>query len=280
MEELIQQIQKQKTLHAKLHESLKKIAVTEEDPAKRVSTLRTELSEIEKYEKELKLDAPLLQNVQNILNKSRGELKQKEEELKSKFGFNLEKSLKIHNYNLEGNYPVLRASFYTFVIDISSDKVTIYFGPEMEKLDVTKAIPEIVVAALVKRHDEIVKRPFDEKIFLRMLKSAYQMYLAQNQKKTGDEAPIPEIHALCSLLVQKEKFRKNPTKENFTEYSRAMFSYDLSQLKNRTIDQTELRLITATRSDTRVSGDFLWIPTSDGTTRGETVSRIKFVEVI
>ncbi len=280
MEELIQQIQKQKTLLAKLHESLKKIAVLEEDPAKRVSTLRKELSLIEKFEKELKLDATLLLNIQNILNKSREELKQKEEELKSKFGFNLEKSLKARNFNLEGNYPVLRSSFYTFVIDISADKVTIYFGPEMEKLDVTKAIPEIVVAALVKRHDEIVKRSFDEKVFLRMIKSAYQMFLAQTQKKIGEEAPLPEIHALCSLLFQKEKFRKNPKKENFTEYSRAMFSYDLSQLKNRTIDKTDMRLITATRSDTRMSGDFLWIPASDGTTRGETVSRIKFVEVI
>ena len=129
MEELIQQIQKQKTLLTKLQESLKKIVNSEVDPAKRISTLRKELVEIEKYEKELKLDVTIFQNVQNLLNKSRGELKQKEEELKSKFGFNLEKSLKIHNFNLEGNYPVLRSSFYTFVIDISSDKVTIYFGP-------------------------------------------------------------------------------------------------------------------------------------------------------
>lgn len=280
MEELIQQIQKQKTLLAKLHESLKKIAMPEEDLSKRVSTLRKELSIIEKFEKELKLDATVLQIVQNILNKSREELKQKEEELKSKFGFNLEKCLKARNFNLEGNYPVLRSSFYTFVIDISADKVTIYFGPEMEKLDVTKAIPEIVVAALVKRHEEIIKRSFDEKAFLRMLKTAYQMYLAQNQKKIGDDAPIPEIHVLYSLLIQKEKFRKNPVKENFAEYTRAMFSYDLSQLKNRTIDQTDMRLITATRSDTRMSGDFLWIPASDGTTRGETVSRIKFVGMI
>jgi len=277
MDVLIQQIQKQKTLLQNLQKSLKALNVAEQDSAKRLSTLRKELGAIEKYEKDLNLDPAVLQIIQIELNKSREELRQKEEELKSKFGFHLEKALKEHNFNLEGNYPVLRSLFYTFIVDISADKVTIYFGPEMEKLDVTKAIPEIVVSTLIKKHEEIVKRTFDEKAFLKLTKSAYQMYLAQNKKKIGDEAPITEIHALCSLLMQKEKFRKNPIKKNFAEYTRAMFSYDLSRMKNRTIDHAEMRLITATRSDTRTSGDFLWIPVGEGTTRGETVSRIKFI---
>jgi hypothetical protein len=279
MEDLFLQIQKQKQLLTKLQASMKRIAVPQSDNGKRITVLKKELGGIEKYRPDLRLDTGIAQELALLLDRSREELKQKEEEQKTKFGLELERLLQAHQFRLEGNYPKLRAAFYSFTVDISANKVTIFFGPDMEKLAMTKAIPEEVVATVLKNHEMITQRPLDEPVFLLTLRRAYQMYIAQsrNQKRIGDDAPLPEIHTLYSVLIQNEKFRKNPVKRNFSEYSRPMFSYDLSRLKNRKIDQSELRLITATRSDTRTSMDFLWVPHSDLSLKGETISRLKFV---
>jgi hypothetical protein len=264
MDDLLPLIQKQKLLLSKVQVSLKKIATPQESAAKRVSILRKELAAAEKSVKDLLIDPSILQLIQSNLKKARDELQQQEEQLKSKFGLELEQSLKAHNLTLTGNYPKLKTSFYTIDIDIPADKVTLWFG-EIEKLDTTKTVPEKVVDSLLKINEEITKRPFDEKAFLRDIRTAYQMYITASHKSVGNDAPLPEIHALLSLLMQKEKFRKNPVKQNFSEYTRAMFSYDLSRVKNRIIDQNELTLITATRTDTRDKGNFFWIPPSDNT---------------
>jgi hypothetical protein len=278
MDDLLSLIQKQKTTLAKVQESLKKIAAPQENVAKRVNVLRKEVETVGESIKDLRIDPVILQELQLELKKAQEELKTKEEDLKKKFGTDLSNSLKPHNFILEGNYPKLKTSYYTIDIDIAADKVTLWFGAEIEKLSTTKAIPEKLVESLVKNDQALKTRPFDEKTFLRTLKTAYKMYLAANNKSAGSDAPLWEIHTLFSLLTQKDKFRKNPVKENLSEYTRAMFSYDLSRLKNRVIDQTELKLITATRIDTRTKGDFFWIPSFEGSTTGM-YSRMKFVEV-
>ena len=278
MDDLLPVIQKQKTLLTKVQTSLKKIAAPEENAARRVSVLRKELVIVEKSISDLRLDPVILQGIQTDIKKAREELKEKEDELKTKFGLALANSLKASGFTVEGNYPKFKTSFYTIDVDIIADKVTLWFGAEIEKLATIKAIPEQVVESFLKNHEAITKRPFDERAFLKMLRTAYQMYLAASQKSFGNDAPLSEIHALFSLLMQKEKFRKNPVIENYTEYSRAMFSYDLSRLKKRTIDQAELRLITATMMDTRNKGEFFWIPSFEGTPAG-TYARMKFIGV-
>jgi hypothetical protein len=279
MADLLQDITRQKTLLTKIQTSLKKISAPQESSAKRVSVLRKELPAAEKTIKDLRLDPVLLQGIQTELKKAHEELGQKEEELKTKFGMALANLLKPAGFILEGNYPRFKTSFYFLNVDIPADKVTLWLGSEIEELDVTKAIPETVVESLLKNHEALTKRPFDEKSFLRMLRTAYQMYLSASRKSEGNDASLPEIHALFCILMQKEKFRKNPVKENYTEYTRAMFSYDLSRLKTRTIDHSELRLITATIMDTRNKGDFFWVPSFEGTPAG-TYSRMKFTGVM
>ena len=278
MDDLLPLIQKQKTLLAKVQDSLKKISLPEENVAKRVNILRKEVANIEKSIKDLRLDPVILQEIRNELEKARKELTAKESEIKVKFGSDLAAALMPHNFILEGHLPKLKISAYTIEVDFPADKVTLWFGTEIEKLDTTKALPEKVVESLLKNHEAITRRPFDEKAFLQTLKTAYQMYLARNMRAAGTDAPLPEIHTFCSILMQKDKFRRNPVKENLTEYTRAMFSYDLSRLKNRSVDQSELKLSTATRSETQVKGDYFWIPPFEGTPSG-IYARMKFVGV-
>lgn len=279
MDDFLPLIQKQKILLAKVQASLNNIAALQEDPAKRVITLRKELPSLEKSIKDLRLDPVILQVIQDKLNNAWNELAEKESLLKDKFGSDLAVALKPHNFNLEGHLPKLRTSVYTIEVDYPADKVTIWFGRESEKLDTTKAIPEIVVESLIKQHRLITCRhDFNEKTFLRTLKTAYQMYLIRSMRPAGSDAPLPEIHTLCSLLMQNDKFRRNPVKENLTEYTRAMFSYDLSRLKTRSIDQSELKLYTAVMSETAIKGNCFWIPPFEGTPDG-TYSRLKFIGV-
>jgi hypothetical protein len=249
------------------------------DP-QRVSILRKELGAIDKIRNDLVADASFLSNLDESITASKKELTVKEEELKSDFGLKLDQLLKELNLKLEGQYPILHTSFYRLNIDIPSNKVTIYFGPGVEKVGITKAIPDDVVNSLAKLNKNIIDRQFDEQEFMKTIFSAYQTYNLQNKKRIGDEAPLADIHKGVVFLVQTDNFRKNPTKNTLFEYTRAMFSYDLSRLKKRVFNNFELRLITATRADTRSSGEFFWIPTSGVGMQGETVARIKFSEVI
>jgi hypothetical protein len=276
MADLRSDITKQKTLLTKMQTSLKNISAPQENIAKRVGILRKELTAAEKSIKDLRLDPAILEEIQAELKKAREELNLKENELKVKFGSDLAAALKLHNFMLEGHLPRLKTSSYTMDVDFPADTVTIWFGVDVEKLGTTKVIPEKVVEFLVQSHEAITGRPFDEKAFLRTLRTAYKMYLTRTMKPPGNDAPLNEIHTLCVLLIQNEKFRRNPVKDNLTEYTRAMFSYDLARLKTRSVDQNELKLSTAALIETQVKGNCFWVPPFEGTPAG-TYSRMKFI---
>ena len=276
MDELSQYIQKQKKILLTLDKSIKQLTQSQTNDSKRLIVLRKELDIIEKIRPSIQGPPDFIHNLDSLLIQYRGELTQKEDELKTKFGLELEKLLQMKGLSLEGQYPTLRTSFYTLVVDIPSNKVSIYFGPEIEKLGVVKAIPEEVADNLVAFNQKITGRTFDEKKFLQMLLSAYQMSISQKKRQIGEEIPLFDIHAFMVFLFQDEKFRKNPSKEMLSEYSRPMFSYDLSRLKSKTIDPYELHFSTATRVDTKSASDFFWVPTQNGSQNGETIARLKF----
>lgn len=279
MDDLIELLSNERAATGKIIDSLKKMKKEESDQFKRLTTLTSEISTIEKNLNQSVLDSAIKEKIQFVLTDSKSEVHEIEQRAKSQFGSKLALLLNMKGFNLEGNYPKLRASIYSFNVDILANKTDIYYGPEFEKIETSNSIPENVASIMLKHYEVLNLREFDQKKFLNDLLSAYNICLIQNNKKSGDEIPISEALSAYAFVIQDKKFKANPLKKHYYEYDRILFSYDLHRLKERTISSFELKLITAKRAETKNRLDFLWIPSAQEKGIGESISGLKFEEV-
>jgi hypothetical protein len=115
----------------------------------------------------------------------------------------------------------------------------------------------------------------NEEELLQRIHSAYYRVVGG---KRGEPAPIIEVLAELAYLLQSQKFRQDPRKENYRSYGRADFSYDLYRVrKYQSSNLSRLRLNVATRIDTRRRANFLWVP-DDESGKGTTYSKLVFEE--
>lgn len=201
-----------------------------------------------------------------------------EDEVKKKFGYELEEKLKGIGFELTGHYPLIKVAFYTLEVNFNNLSVIIWWGYKQERLGTCKLTSDEVFKNLMEIHNKITQRPFNDREFLSKLYEAYKISLYLQNKKSGDQAPISDVLFAYTFLSQDKKFRENPKKDNFREYPRYFFSYDLYRLKERNINNMELNLIIATRAYTVRPYDFLWIPYNEKGD-GNYISHIKFREV-
>jgi len=280
MDELTKTLNSQADSLKNLVKSIKKIETEETDLLKRLNTLHDEIPRVEKQLQRLKLEQPLIAEMTQKLLTWKEETQELESRAKAAFGRELEQLLIAHGYSLEGNYPKLKTSFYTIIIDINSNRVTLYYGPEIENIASCTALPATVCDEILKYDAILADRVLDEDMLLANLFDAYSVCLHRSNKKIGAEVSIPDILSTYAFLTQDSKFIKNPTRANYREYGRTMFSYDLYNLKKRVINGHEMVTITARRGETRNRYDTLWIPSSSGKGVGELISGIKFRQVI
>jgi len=183
---------------------------------------------------------------------------------KTTFGKNLEKELEQLGLTLSGHYPLLKVLFYTIETDFEERKATLWYGPQQEKLGECDIVASEVAAMLKKWQDEI-ERPVDDKTFLQTLYDVATTFAA----RTGDPVAIDDI---LSEYVSRKIYQ---TKED----ARILFAHSLFRLKEREIDDLQLSLVVATRAYTRIRKDFIWVPT-DERGGGTYISHIKFRKVL
>lgn len=167
---------------------------------------------------------------------------------------------------------------YTLEVSFESFGVVIWYDPQQERIGTCRLVPKEVTKKLKTIHNKITQRPFNDNLFLSKVYEAYRIATYRQNKKVGDMIPILDILFEYLFLTQDKKFRTNPTKNNFAEYGRIFFSYDLYRLKERRLGNKELSLITATRAYTRRRSDFLWIPSNEKGD-GNYISHLRFNEV-
>ena len=240
--------------------------------------IKQEVAKIERILKQSRLSDSAKNDINRHIEYIKSEISGRERDLKKTFGQKLKNELKKADFELRGHYPLLKESFYTLEVDFGNFKVLIWYGPQPEKLETCKLVPEEIVKKIKVIQDKITQRHFNNKEFLSKVYEAYKISVYRQNKKLGDQISISDILFEYAFLSQDKKFRTNPTKDNYKEYGRVFFSYDLYRLKERRIDDKELSLITATRAYTRRKSDFLWIPSNEKGD-GSYISHIKFREV-
>jgi hypothetical protein len=252
--------------------------LTENEPLDNLYKIKQEVVKIERTLKQSKLEVFVKDGIEQHIQPVKSKIPEWEEKAKKSFGQRLEQALQQLGFELKGHYPTLKVSFYTLKMDLDINTVEIWYGPEQEKLDSSKLIPETIVQKLKNAHAQITQRKFDDKTFLSRLYDAYRVAVYCKDGKIGDAAPISDVLSNLAFLIQNRRFKMNPLKENYREYGRVFFSYDLYRLKERRIGNLELGLVTATRAYTRKRSGFLWIPSNERGD-GSYISHIKFREI-
>ena len=251
---------------------------TENEPSSNIYRIKQEMSKIEKILKQTELADFVKEDVEQRIQPVNSKMPAWEEQAQKSFGKRLEDALKEVDFELSGHYPLLKAMFYTLEVKLAANSVVIWYGPEQERLDACKPVPDVAAKKLAASHKKITGRGLDDGIFISNLFEAYRAATHRIEKKIGDSIPVSEVLLEYALLIQGKKFRTNPVKSGYREYGRVFFSYDLYQLKERIVDGHELSLVTATRAYTRRRSGFLWVPSNE---RGDGtyISHIRFREV-
>ena len=277
-EEITKILSKEKNNIQNLLKVIKSIDKYQDDPVSNLYKIKQEVVKIEKMLKQSKLDDFVEKNIEQRIGGIKSKIPEWEENAKKTFGQNLENELRKVGFELRGHYPLFKVSFYTLKVDLENFKVSIWYGTEQEKLETCKSVPEDIAKKLKIIHDKITQRHFNDNEFLSKVYEAYKSSVYRQNKKLGDQISISDILFEYAFLIQDKKFRTNPIKDNYKEYGRVLFSYDLYRLKERRLNDRELSLVTATRAYTRRKSDFLWIPSNERGD-GSYISHIKFREV-
>ena len=251
---------------------------TENEPSSNIYKIKQEIARIEKILKQTRLIDFVEEDVEQRIQPVKSTMPEWEEQAKKSFGQRLEDALKEVDFELTGHYPLLKVLFYTLEVKLDADSVVVWYGPQQERLDACKPIPDVAAKKLAASHKKITGRGLDDGIFLSNLFEAYKTAAHRSKKKIGESIPVSDILLEYALLIQNKKFRTDPVKSSYREYGRVFFSYDLYRLKERTVEDHELSLVTATRAYTRRRSGFLWVPSNE---RGDGtyISHIRFREV-
>lgn len=255
---------------------LKEISRLEQNQIENLPQLRARLTKLDEIIKQLGQGTAKSDALSNWANQYRRELTHTEEQVKKRFGLELEQELKNRGLSLSGQYPNLKAGLFTIELDFDKERVTLWYGPKQERLDQCR----LSVAEAADRIEKVKQQlgsHLDEDEFLKKLQDAYS-------RATGSERsePVPIIGVLSELayLLQSPQFRQDPRRDNYKSYSRADFSYDLFRVRQSepyALFDKRLHLVVATRAHTKQRRDFLWVP-DDESGRGTTYSHLQFKE--
>jgi len=242
---------------------VKAIETLEKSPVDNVYRIEKLVGEVQKATAGLPPDGETKRRLDDWVAGCISRLQAHKGELRRAFGVSLESLLKGQGFELKGQYPELRAGFYSIEVDFDKAQASIWYGPKQELMGKARLSPSEVAKQVERTHKALTNRPLNEEGFLKRLHEAYLRTLSKIGRKEGEHAPILQVLAEYVFLEQDRRFYTDPRREHFKGYSRAFFSYDLYRLPTRRLLGRELSLVVATRANTVKRENFLWVPTDD-----------------
>ena len=239
--------------------------------------IRLRLDKLEKEAQKNRNKTELIDLVKEWMQEYRTKLLGVSEKIQRRFAVELEEELKRISLNLVGQYPLLRAGFFSIEVNFNMNNATIWYGPRQERL-IQMALSVSKIAGKIDYFRKNLGSDLGNGNFFEKLKKAY--YRATNGHR-GEPANIVNVMAEMSYLVQSGRFFQDPKRDNYRSYGRADFSYDLFKFRNENIGQKvreRVKLKVATRAHTRRRSDFLWIP-DDERGGGTVYSHIQIMEI-
>jgi hypothetical protein len=211
--------------------------------------------------KELKDLKETLQKTEAFVAERKKILEQPKHNLRIYLGAELDRRFGEKGWKVEGNLPDLRVGLLTLEFLLSQGQVKIWYGPKIELLGRSNLVIDDMIDAVTKIYKDLEDASFkDEEAFLKLLFEAYGHLIKKEGLDFESNISIIEWLREIAWLKQGKKFLMDPRREHFHSYGRTQLSYDLSCLKHREYGPHELRLIVASREQTKTKDDNLWIP--------------------
>ncbi|MEN9979013.1 MAG: hypothetical protein ABIK38_01530 [candidate division WOR-3 bacterium] len=213
-------------------------------------------------------DGEVRQKLLAWLDSERAQVEEAKSEFRFEFGKRLIAGLEGSGLVVRGQLPVLRIGFFTIRADFERGRATIFWGPEIEEIKSGIPLEPVGLARLVRSYQESLKAKGvrEPEEFLARLLAAYRRRCTAEGLAEGERVLLSDLLAELVLLSQPESFRVDPVRENFVEYPRIRFSYDLYLLKRsgvRAVAGQELRLTVANFDATAKKSRALWVPDSE-----------------
>lgn len=216
----------------------------------------------------------LREEVDQALLEQRQELDRERSAYQLALGQNLETSL--HEYGVlpQGNFDrllvgllLLKLNFQTFTFDL-------WYGDEQEIVFRNKSLPSdpMVLIDLIANQPNHMGSAVEAQRFAAMCVMAYRIAALESP-----DAHVRITHLLpwVALQMQSEKFRLDPVRGKFRDYTRRDFSYDLYRCQEEV--QSVLHLTPAVKSDANSKRTYLWIPSRNSVDGGKPYSRVSLV---
>jgi hypothetical protein len=216
-------------------------------------------------------------------------IKEEEEALKKiilekqeNFGKELKEELAKNNLPLFGIFPTLRVGLFTIEVNFDLNTCQIFYGPKVEKLKGKIPLSVPVIVKTLKTYYDYLNQPFFAKEYFEKLLLAYERVLLFQRLNFSEKVFLVDLLSELVFLLQKKEFHVNPKKENFKEYPRIKFSYDLYRLKTslgNTTDNYRFKLWVAPFDATLDRRKSIWIPNNIETGEGTYFSFISFEKI-
>ncbi|MCS7258120.1 MAG: hypothetical protein NZ601_01920 [candidate division WOR-3 bacterium] len=206
--------------------------------------------------------SPLFVELEKFLTQEKEKITHDQEELHFNIGIKLSNLLSEFG-ELKGQLPNLRIKYYTLKFNFNEGTVGFWWGPEKELIKKLPLNLDTIVKTVKEFDRDLQSRWHSYKEFCEVLKTAYRRYLVLNNLSWGDKVNLLELLREIVMLVQKKNFWINPTKNNFREYSRVTYSYDLYQLKTTQELINEFQLTVATFALTDSKATAIWVPDNE-----------------
>lgn len=188
------------------------------------------------------------------------------EKYKEEFHFALGTKLKelMNNFApIAGQFPILKVKYYTVKFDFANGQASIWWGPQKELIRKLTLDPNLISQTIRTFDQNLANKWQSPENFVNLLKSAYKRYLLLNSLELGTKVNLLDLLSECVMLIQSKNFKADPTKENFTEYSRIQFSYDLYKMKTNPKLVDKIQLVVATFAVTEHREKSIWVPDNE-----------------
>lgn len=252
-----------------LEKDLDKNAYQIEDRLKRAEEKAAKLKELEELRENLK-------QVTEFVEERKKALEPSKQKLKTYLGAELERRLVEKGWRISGNLPELRVGILSLEFLLTQGQVRIWYGPRIELLDRVELTTEALADSVIKTCENLENAGFkEEEPFLKLLFEAYDDLIKREGLEMGSNVPIILWLGQIAWRKQERNFLSDPRREYFKSYGRTQFSYDLSRLIQREYGPYGLRLVVASREQTKKKEDNLWVPT-DSRGNGTHFSAVSF----
>lgn len=264
--ESIKKIMLVKKYYSQLESDIKLVSKLLIEPNKNFSKLKLLVNKLKKEKNnvfllpDLKADISLL--IDNYINK----LNTIEKDLEAEFAKEINEKLNKTGKSLSGHFPDYTSGLFTIEVDLHFQKVIIWLGYKEEKVTEIRLDIDRIVKYL-NNYEKNISSRLNKEEFISKLSSIFQKL-----SSTDQSIPIIELLFHLAFEMQEKKFRNNPQKIMYTEYSRVNFSYDLFRYKEEF--NKVFRLVKATRANANKKSDYLYVPEGKDV-KGSRYSHIK-----